>query len=117
MNRYYSVIFAMLLIMCSNSLTAGTRDVVSEHYSVNGVCGQCKERIESAAYIRGVKYANWNIDTHLITLKYDTTKASFRQILQHIAKAGHDSEYYLAEDKDYDRVAPCCKYRSGLKKH
>ncbi|HAT64605.1 MAG TPA: ATPase, partial [Flavobacteriaceae bacterium] len=39
---------------------------------VDGVCMMCKMRIEKAALkTKGVKSANWNIETHVLTLFYN----------------------------------------------
>ena len=35
---------------------------------VDGLCGMCEERIENAAYIKGVKKADWSQETHLLEL-------------------------------------------------
>ena len=96
---------------------AANHNIVTGNYLVNGVCDQCKKRIEDAAYIKGVKYAAWNVETHNLTIKYDSSKTSPELILKSIAKAGHDSEKMAATDDDYNKLPSCCKYRSGIKKH
>lgn len=103
--------------MFSKSVSASDHDVVTGNYTVNGVCEQCKKRIEDAAYIRGVKYAEWNVNSHSLLVKYDASKASPELILKSIAKAGHDSENYKATDQDYNKLPSCCRYRSGVKMH
>ena len=63
----------LLMLLSPVSSKAGIHDVVKASYTVNGVCEQCKKRIEDAAYAKGVKYADWDVDTHLLTLKYDSS--------------------------------------------
>jgi periplasmic mercuric ion binding protein len=116
MQRLFSFLLIAGLFLTPKVSFAGGK-TVTKHFTVNGVCGQCKTRIEDAAYVKGVKYADWNVKTHDLTIKYDSTKTSPEVFLKSIAKAGHDNELYKAENADYNKVANCCKYRSGIKPH
>ncbi len=116
MQRLVFFLLVSFSFLSPASVFAG-KPIVTKHYNVNGVCEQCKARIESAAYVKGVKYADWNVDTHDLTVKYDSTKTSPEIILKSVAKAGHDNELFKAEDEDYNKIAKCCKYKSGIKKH
>ncbi|RNC85086.1 MAG: cation transporter [Winogradskyella sp.] len=79
---------------------------------VDGVCGECKERIEKAAIrTKGVKSAVWNIKTHELKLIFDERKTDLKTIAQKLADVGHDTKYIKASDKAYAKVDPCCKYR------
>ena len=115
MQRLVLLFLIVFTFMAQSNVFAGS--TVTKHFNVNGVCDQCKARIENAAYVKGVKYADWNVDTHDLTLKYDSTKTSPEIILKSIAKAGHDNELFKAEDADYNKIPSCCKYKSGIKKH
>ncbi len=99
------------------ALQAQAGNTVTMHFKVEGVCEQCKKRIEAAAYVKGVRFAEWSIDTHELTVKFDSSKTGPQIILKSVAKAGHDNELFKAEDTDYNKIANCCKYRSGIKKH
>lgn len=79
---------------------------------VDGICGMCKKRIEKAALnTKGVKYANWNVESHMLTLIVDERKTNVKTIQQKIADVGHDSKGVVATDEAYNSVHPCCKYR------
>lgn len=79
---------------------------------VNGVCMMCKERIEKAAITtKGVKTADWNVETHELKLFYDERKTNLQTIQQNIAAVGHDTQDFEASDEAYNAVDPCCKYR------
>jgi len=85
---------------------------------VDGVCGMCKKRIETAALkTKGVKFAVWSTKTHNLNLIIDERKTDLAQVQQNILKVGHD--IILNEDKKleakleaYNSVHPCCKYRA-----
>ena len=117
MSRCLCFFFLFASIFSAQKAVAGKNDIVTGTYTVNGVCEQCKKRIEDAAYLKGVKYAGWDVTTHNLTVKYDSTKTSFALILKSIARAGHDAGEYKAEDEDYNKLPACCRYRSAIKKH
>ena len=86
--------------------------------NVEGICNTCKARIEKAALgVKGVKYAQWNVDTHQLSLILDEHKTSVPQIQEAIAKVGHSnslpdgSTKVEASEEDYNKVNDCCKYR------
>jgi len=79
---------------------------------VDGVCGECKVRIEKAAIrTKGVKSAVWSIDTHELKLIYDERKTDLKTIAQKIADVGHDTKFVKASEEAYAKVDACCKYR------
>ena len=79
---------------------------------VDGICGMCKKRIETAALkTKGVKFALWNVKTHQLNLIIDEGKTTLNTVQKNIAAVGHDSKGYIAADEAYNSVHPCCKYR------
>ena len=79
---------------------------------VDGVCNMCKERIEKAAIkAKGVKVANWDIQTHELKLIFDERKTTLNSIQQSIAEAGHDTKEIKATDEAYHSLHTCCFYR------
>ena len=81
-------------------------------FEVDGICGMCKKRIETAALkTKGVKFALWNIKTHQLNLIIDERKTAVTTIQRNILKVGHDVKGVKATDKAYNSVYPCCKYR------
>lgn len=106
----------LITILFSTQIFAQNKDIVTEHYQVNGVCEQCKKRIEDAAYIKGVKSAEWDVKTHDLTVVYRSSKTSAEEILKSVARAGHDNEKVQATDEDYKGLPSCCYYRTVSKK-
>jgi copper chaperone CopZ len=86
--------------------------IVTSTISVKGNCGECKERIENAADIKGVKNDVWNEDTKILTVTYDTKKVTLEQIEKAIAKAGHETAGQKSDDKAYNALPSCCKYKT-----
>lgn len=82
-------------------------------FKVSGNCEQCKKRIENAADIKGVKFAEWDVKTEMIKIIYRTDKVSEEKIKQAILNAGHDVENQKAPEESYKVLPDCCKFRSG----
>lgn len=86
-------------------------------FKVDGVCGMCKTRIETAALkTKGVKFAIWSVKTHDLNLIMDERKTDIATVQQNILKVGHDvfgsdNKKVLATTEAYNTVHPCCKYR------
>ena|ERR1700752_3967421 len=87
--------------------------ILTSTVSVKGNCEECKERIENAADIKGVKKCTWDEITQAITVIYDTKKVSLDQIETAIAKSGHQTANHKADLKAYKGLPECCKYQSA----
>jgi periplasmic mercuric ion binding protein len=83
----------------------------TETIKVSGNCESCQKRIEKAAKVDGVSKASWDKDSKLLTLVYDPSKVKSDDIQKKIAAVGHDTEKFKADDKAYDKLPGCCKYR------
>ena len=79
---------------------------------VDGVCGMCKSRIEKACLqTKGVKLANWDVETHQLKLIFNNQKTDLDAIKSNIASVGHDTDNYKATEEAYMSVNMCCRYR------
>jgi len=87
--------------------------IKSETIKVKGVCSMCKKRIEDAAYIKGVKRADWNATTQELKLVYNTDKTNLKTIEQSIARKGHDAGSIQADKDQYKKLPSCCAYNDG----
>lgn len=83
----------------------------SVNFPVSGDCEHCKARIENALKINGIKSANWDVQTKILSLVYDPQKITLKKIHLKIASIGHDTPLEKADDKVYESLDPCCHYR------
>ena len=98
-----------LMLFTVTTLMAQTEK--KEKLLVAGNCGLCKKRIETAAKsVEGVSTAEWDEETKMLEVSYDSTKANIHQIHMAVAKAGHDTKMHKASDEAYDKLPACCKY-------
>jgi len=113
------LICTTLLIVLPGKLFAQekSKDVKTDEFEVQGVCGMCKERIENAALIKGVKLAEWNRETGILKVIYKPSKVNLISIHKSVAKAGHETNKEKANKEAYKNLPACCKYKDGIKKH
>ncbi len=82
----------------------------TETFKVWGNCEKCKKTIESASQVDGVIEKNWDVESKLMTVKFDSTKVNANTIEQFIAKAGYDNDLYYGDDYAYGKLPDCCQY-------
>ncbi len=114
MKRFF---FFVLLSLFSFSSFAQTADLKTDSFKVEGNCGMCKKRIEDAAYIKGVKRADWNKDSQTLVVIYKPSKTSAEAIQQHIAGVGHNAGTAVAKEADYKALPDCCQYKTNSCNH
>lgn len=79
-------------------------------FKVWGNCDMCKETIETSLKVEGISKADWNVDSKVLTVSYDTTKITLDQIQKNVASVGYDNEKYKGDNKAYEELADCCQY-------
>lgn len=105
-----AIVFSFGLFNASQAQNPEESKTVVVKFKVEGVCGMCKERIEEAAFVKGVKYAQWDQKTEILEVVYRTDKTTEMDIHNSIAKAGHSTEKVKAKPEDYNKLPECCKY-------
>ncbi len=89
---------------------AQIKNAYSETVKIYGNCEMCETTIEKAGNIRKIAEVDWNEETKMATLTFDSKKTSRDEILKRIALAGYDSDSYLAPYDTYSQLASCCQY-------
>ncbi|MDX9775862.1 hypothetical protein SDC9_104337 [bioreactor metagenome] len=97
----------------TDHMTAGGAHEEHAMLNVNGKCEMCKDRIEKAAKeVEGVSFASWEMEKQVLHLNYDPEKTSPDNIAKAVAKAGHDTDKFKADQAAYNALPECCKYRN-----
>lgn len=104
------IITAILMLFTAAGF-AQNKSLDTASFEVTGICGMCQERIENAAYIKGVKKVSWNKEKQELTVIYKPKKVTVKEVAQSVANAGHDNEYFKAPEDSYHKIHNCCKYR------
>ena len=109
----YLFIFLVLLVVSFRLLAQDKNEtpftIIS--FKVFGACEQCKDRIETALKIKGVKSADWNVDTKQLALEYNPAVISLEKIENKIVMVGHDLANKKAKNVIYKALPSCCHYR------
>lgn len=73
-------------------------------------CNECEIRLEEELnYTKGVKFAELDIPSMDLTVKYDTKKISPEKIREIISKLGYDADAVKADPKAQSELPECCQ--------
>lgn len=111
---FKNFLIASALVMAGYG-TQAQSNVIEDTLSVKGVCGMCKERIEEAAYGKGVKYVSWDKATDKLAIAYRSDKTSLDDVSARILKAGHQVGDQKPEGAAYGNLPKCCQYEETHK--
>jgi mercuric ion binding protein len=106
----YLLVIVMAITLINNT-SAQTATSKTDKIKVSGNCGMCKERIEKAVKVDGVTKADWDKSTKILTVSYNSSVIKNEEIQKKVAAVGHDTEKFKADDKTYNSLHSCCKYR------
>lgn len=107
--KFSKILFVALGLIFANQATA--QKYVTTEFWVGGTCDHCKQRIESAVDVKGVRMANYVLGEHMLEITYKPSKISEDRIHQLLASAGHDTKKRKANVAEYSQISDCCKYR------
>jgi copper chaperone CopZ len=110
MNSLKKIMMVALIVLAITQSNAQIKNAKTEVVKVYGSCGMCKSKIDKVGSLKNVAQVDWNKETKMATLSYDTTKTNPEEILKRIALAGYDSDTFLAPDKAYSSLDDCCQY-------
>jgi copper chaperone CopZ len=109
-----NMFLALTLLVFSNlsvNTTVSAQDkFTTASFMVRGNCGMCKDRIENALDIVGVKRAQWDEKTETLTVIFNPNKITADEIHRVMAKIGHATSIYKADSEAYENLHHCCKY-------
>ena len=107
MKKVLSLLLVMTTLFGISKVAAQSK---TESFKVFGNCNMCKKRVEKALAVDGIAKADWNVETKMMTVTYDTAKISNEAIQKKIAAVGHDTEKEKSADAVYNKLPGCCQY-------
>jgi len=91
--------------------TATVNSTIKDSIKVLGNCGSCKARIEKAVKkVKGITDAQWDASTKKLVYSFKGTVKK-EDVSNAVIAVGHDTEFGKADDKIYNKLPACCKYR------
>lgn len=118
--KFSHIILSLVFLAISSSVSFAQdrpKKLETVTFEVSGVCGMCEQRIEQAALIKGVKFADWDRTTQMIKVIYKTKKVDLATIQAAITAVGHDVGELKASNDVYSTLPGCCSYRDGAEVH
>lgn len=106
---------AITLLLSVAFTNAQIKNAKTETVKIFGNCGMCETTIEKAGNINKLAIVDWDKDTKMATITYDTAKTNPDEILKRIALAGYDSEKFLAPEEAFNKLPECCQYKRDAK--
>ncbi|AEA42871.1 heavy-metal-associated domain-containing protein [Fluviicola taffensis] len=113
-----SLLLVVLLVVSNfgfgQKTTAKTETVVIQ---TSAECDECKERIEgSLNYTKGVKFAELDVPSRKLTVKFKSDVISLEEIKKQISSLGYNADEVLADPTAFEKLPACCK-PNGMEKH
>jgi len=109
------ILMAVVGLLSTTPLQAQIKNAKTETVKVNGDCGMCETTIEKVGNKKNQNKTDWDADTKLAIITYDSKKTGLDAILKNIALSGYDNVSYLAPDEAYAKLPGCCQYKRDKK--
>jgi hypothetical protein len=105
----------VLIVLTATAINAQTKNQKTETVKIYGNCGMCESTIEKAGTMKNQSNVDWDKETKMATISYDSLKTSKQEILKRIALVGFDNDAFLAPDDTYANLPGCCQYERAKK--
>lgn len=105
-----NLLMAINVLLSTSACTAQIKNATTEQVKIYGNCGMCETTIEKAGNVNKVAKVDWNKDSKMASITFDTKKTNKDEIMKRIALAGYDSDSFLAPDGAYTKLDACCQY-------
>ncbi|WP_339839670.1 DUF3347 domain-containing protein [uncultured Flavobacterium sp.] len=115
MKSIKKILMLTVMLVSFTSSYAQIKNVTTEQVKIYGNCGMCQKTIEKAGNIKNISSVDWDKETKMATLIFDTKATNKDEILKRIALAGYDSDAFLAPDDAYNKLPGCCQYEREAK--
>lgn len=106
---------AIILLLSVAFTNAQIKNAKTETVKIFGNCGMCETTIEKAGSLNKLASVDWDKDTKMAAITYDSAKTNPDEILKRIALAGYDSEKFLAPTDAFNTLPGCCQYEREAK--
>lgn len=104
------VMIAFLAGVQVASAQAQTSKTQELNIQTSAECGECEKRIEEALnYTKGIVYAELDLSTMKLHVKFKTKQITLEQIKLKIASLGYQADEIPADKTAFDALPACCK--------
>ena len=108
------------LVMISTLTNAQNKSKKVETVDIqtSAVCGMCEDLIihKNLVYEKGIKFAEMDVETGTLTVRYRKDKTSLGHIRNVISNLGYSADSVKADSVAYENLHFCCKQPCGVDK-
>jgi hypothetical protein len=115
MSKSIKNILMVLIVLSATACIAQTKNKKTEIVKIYGNSGVCEITIEKVGNRKNQSNVDWDKESKMATISYDSVKTSKAEILKRIALAGYDSDIFLAPDDTYSSLPSSCQYARAKK--
>jgi mercuric ion binding protein len=105
------IVATALIVLGSITVNAQSKaKLQTVDIKTSALCESCQNRIQKALIrTKGISKATLNIDTKVVTVKYDPSILTVDKIRTTISMSGYDADDVKADTKAYASLPDCCK--------
>ena len=107
-------ILAVVLSTSSMAQSKGKK-IETVEIQTSAVCDMCRELIidKTLVFEKGLKFADMDLETGLLTVRYRNDKTSLEHIRNTISDLGYSADSVKADPVAYENLHFCCKKPCG----
>lgn len=115
MKRVNQLLVAICIVLFATSCSGQVKNAKTEIVKIYGNCSMCETNIEKAGTKKRIATVDWDENTKMAKIVYDSTQTNPDEIVKRIALAGYDSDKFLTPDDTYAQLNECCQYDRAKK--
>ncbi|TNF49834.1 MAG: MerP protein [Bacteroidetes bacterium] len=107
-----NAMFLLMLVMFTFNTSAQEKKSKYETVMIqtSAECGDCKDRLEDLMnYTKGVSFAELDLETKKLTVKFKTSKITLAEIKTKISELGYDADEVKAIPEAVKKLPACCQ--------
>jgi len=104
----------LIMLICITNRAFGqvnNKKIETVKIQTSAVCGMCEDLIvyKNLAFEKGVKYAEMDVKTGVLTVNYRKDKTSVTHLRSLISSLGYSADSVKADSLAYENLHFCCK--------
>ena len=106
-----NLIWSLLVFLSTSACAQTANKTTTVEIQTSAVCDMCKDLIiqKNLAYEKGVRYAEMDLKTGVLTVNYRKDKTSLGRLRKVISKLGYSADSVKADSLAYEKLHFCCK--------
>ena len=99
-----------LLILSSFGFVSAQSNIEVVKINTSAECGTCEKILEDHLnYVKGILYADLDVETKVLVVKYNAKKTSLEKIKEEISHLGYDADEVKANAVKQNSLPKCCQ--------